>query len=205
MSQQGVTRRRLWIAAVTMVAAGLASLAGALSQPAQVPPNRPEMSQVFTPARSTVGQAVRDFFGVRPDAVQPIAFPHSVHIANRLGCLDYCHASAAAGPVAGLPSVRTCLICHRTVATDRPEVQKVVAYEERGEDIAWQRVYGYPPSAHVKFNHAPHVRRDVKCGVCHGDVAQQREAQRSKRLTMGFCVGCHRANQAPTDCTACHF
>src|SRR5205807_1849004 len=67
-------------------------------------------ASVFTPAHRTAAGAVRDFFGVRPSAEQPIPFPHSIHIAKGLTCTDYCHESAAKGPLAGLPSVKTCMI-----------------------------------------------------------------------------------------------
>ena len=81
---------------------------------------RPADASVFTPAHRTTAAAVRDFFGVRPTAEQPIAFPHAVHISKGLTCTDYCHESATKGPIAGLPSVKTCMICHDAIATDRP-------------------------------------------------------------------------------------
>ena len=67
------------------------------------------------------------------------------------------------------------------------------------------RVYGYTREAHVKFNHAPHIRAKVECSTCHGNIGQQTVAQRNVDLNLGFCVTCHRENNAPTDCLACHF
>ena len=61
-------------------------------------------------------------------------------------------------------------------------------------------MYGYTQQAHVKFNHAPHIRAKVECSTCHGNIAQQTVAQRNVDLTMGFCVNCHREKKAPTDC-----
>ncbi len=201
-----------WVAAATLAVVYVASATGPFAQSPSQPGRSSarwseslESPAVFTPAHRSVVDAIRDFLGVRQAVVQPIAFPHNVHIANRLGCTDYCHASVAVGPIAGLPSVKTCMICHGTIAIDRPEVQKAAAYRERGEDIAWQRVYGYSRSAHVRFNHAPHVRARVQCVACHGDVAKQTVATRSVDLTMGFCVSCHRQKDAPTDCLTCHF
>jgi Cytochrome c7 and related cytochrome c len=162
-------------------------------------------TSVFTPAHRTASGAVRDFFGVRPTAIQPIAFPHAVHIAKGLTCTDYCHEHVTKGPVAGLPSVKTCMICHDAIATDRPLIQQLADYQKRGVDISWQRVYGYPAESHVRFNHAPHVRAGVECSTCHGDVAQQTVAERVVDLNMGFCVSCHRTRQASNDCLTCHF
>ncbi len=163
-------------------------------------------SPVFTPERPTLRDAVRDFFGIRPEPEQqPIAFTHKVHAENRIDCTSYCHTGAGVGPVAGIPGVKQCLICHRTIATDRPEIQKIAAYEERGEDIPWQRVYGFSAPAHVKFHHAPHIRAGVDCSTCHGDVEQMTVAVRAVDLTMGFCVDCHRQRGASVECVACHY
>ena len=166
---------------------------------------RPADASVFTPAHRTTAAAVRDFFGAHPNAEQPIPFPHAVHIAKGLTCTDYCHESASKGPIAGLPSVKTCMICHDAIATDRPIIQQLADYQKRGVDISWQRVYGYTAEAHVRFNHAPHLRANVNCATCHGNVAQQTVAQRVIDLNMGFCVTCHRAKQASNDCLTCHF
>ena len=162
-------------------------------------------SAVFTPAHRTAADAARDFLGVRPKVEQPIAFPHSVHVAKGLKCTEYCHASATKGPVAGLPSVETCMICHSAIATDRPLIQKITALEAQHLDLSWQRVYGYSAQAHVHFNHAPHLRAQVDCATCHGNVAAQTTAQRVVDMNMGFCVNCHKTKHAPNDCLTCHF
>jgi len=160
---------------------------------------------VFTTARPSFGAALNDFLDRRPDPVQPIEFPHNVHVGKQIACTEYCHESVTSGPVAGLPSVRTCMICHNAIATDRPRIKQITAMREKGIDLAWQRVYGYTTQAHVKFNHAPHIRAKVECSTCHGNIGQQTVAQRNVDLNMGFCVTCHRENKAPTDCLTCHF
>jgi hypothetical protein len=168
-------------------------------------PSPQASSAVFTTARPTVSQAARDFFGIRPEPTQPIAFPHKKHIEKGLTCTDYCHESVTKGPVAGLPGVKTCMICHDAIATDRPLVQQVANYQKTGLDIPWQRVYGYTREAHVRFNHAPHIRANVDCATCHGNVAEQTVAERSVDMSMGFCVNCHRQKNAPNDCLTCHY
>jgi hypothetical protein len=161
-------------------------------------------AKVFTPAHRTVGDATRDFFAMRPAAVQPIPFPHKTHIAKKAVCAD-CHESADKGPAAGIPSVKTCMICHSQIATDRPLIKQVTSYSEKGIEIPWQRVYGFTREAHVRFNHAPHIRASVDCSTCHGDVATQTVAERSVDHSMNFCVNCHKAKQASNDCLTCHF
>jgi len=101
--------------------------------------------------------------------------------------------------------VRTCMSCHRTVATNRPRIRQITQMREEGRDFAWKRVFGYPAQSHVRFNHAPHIRAKVECSTCHGNIATQRTAQRNVDMTMGFCVNCHRERKAPDDCLTCHF
>lgn len=183
----------------------LGGYAGALACTMVEAPPPADPAEVFTPARSGVAAATRDFFGLRPAAVQPFEFPHDVHAAQGLTCTDYCHESATKAAVAGLPGVKTCMICHVAIATDRPRIQELAALEASGRDLAWQRVYGYTNEAHVRFDHAPHVRAKVECATCHGPIAQQTVATRTVDLTMGFCVTCHAERQAPNDCLTCHY
>jgi hypothetical protein len=149
--------------------------------------------------------AVREFFGIRPKPVQPIQFTHKVHLTTAgLQCV-YCHVGVDHGPDAAIPDVNFCMTCHIAIATERPEIKKLTAYQARGEDIPWQRVYGFEPSAHVKFNHAPHIRAGVDCATCHGDMTKQTVAERAVNHTMGFCITCHEEKKAPIDCVTCHF
>jgi len=158
----------------------------------------------FTPAHPTVADAVKDFWGWRGTPIQPIAFPHNKHIANGIAC-TVCHTGVNQGPVAGIPSDKLCMRCHEFLASDRAEVKKVAAYFNSGLDVPWQRVYGFSPSAHVKFNHAPHIRAGVDCSRCHGDLSKMTVAVRAFEINMAFCLRCHRAQQASTDCITCHF
>jgi hypothetical protein len=162
-------------------------------------------STVFTPARPSIRAAVGEHFGVRSTPIQPIEFPHVTHVEKGIACTEYCHETVTKGPEAGLPSVNTCLICHASIATDRPLIQQITAMQEKGIDLAWQRVYRFSERAHVRFNHAPHIRANVECSTCHGDIAHQTVAQRNVNLHMGDCVTCHRERNAPNDCLVCHF
>jgi len=125
-------------------------------------------AKVFTPAHRTLGEAARNFFAIRPAAVQPIPFPHKTHIDKKAVCAD-CHESADKGPIAGIPSVKTCMICHDSIATDRARIMKITnEYYKKGVDLPWQRVYGFTPEVHVRFNHAPHIRNGVRLAARAG-------------------------------------
>jgi hypothetical protein len=167
----------------------------------------PPSPNVVTTAHSTNMAAVRDFFGMRASAEQPIPFPHKTHIEKAmLKCTETCHESVEKGPVAGIPSVKTCMICHDSIATDRPLIMKITNdYYKKNIDLPWQRVYGFTPESHVRFDHAPHIRAKVECTNCHGNVAQMTVAERKVDHSMGFCVDCHREKKASNDCLTCHF
>ena len=161
--------------------------------------------EVFSTAHVSVGEAAQHFFGIRPDPIQPIAFVHKAHAeAAELQCTD-CHLTVGRGPRAGIPDIRTCWSCHQQVLPDHPEIRKIRAYRDRGEDIPWQRVYGWTDEAHVRFNHAPHIRAQVECSTCHGDVARMAVAERVVTHTMGFCVSCHDQRKVSNDCQTCHY
>lgn len=171
---------------------------------AGAPPLPGQIGGVFTTARPTFGAAVDDFLNRRPAAEQPIEFPHDVHVGKEIAC-EVCHEGVDKGPVAGLPSVRTCMICHEAIATDRPRIQQITALRDKGLDLAWARVYGFAAEDHVRFNHAPHIRAKVECAVCHGNVGAMTVAEPVVEHTMGFCVNCHNARNASVDCLTCHF
>jgi Cytochrome c7 and related cytochrome c len=191
----------LWIAVAVVL--GWALVRSGL--PAQDQASAPaQSSPVFTPAHRNFREAFNEFFSRHAQPVQPIAFTHKIHLANGLQCTN-CHVGVDKGPDARIPSVNFCMTCHQVIATDKPEIQKMAAYLKRGEDIPWQRVYDYPPAAHVKFNHAPHIRAGVDCATCHGDMRQRTVAVRTVNMTMGFCVDCHKLKKASIDCTTCHF
>jgi len=175
----------------------------------------------------------------RPDAVgeivtvpaaprQPIFFSHLIHVGSfRIDC-QYCHADARRSEFAGLPSVERCMGCHKIIgAQDNPEIRKIHGYWERGEAIPWVRVFKVPEFTY--FPHKAHVRAGLPCQDCHGPVERMRVVgartgptlandllrlvglrPSPPPLSMGWCVDCHRAQnatrgtRAPLDCVTCH-
>lgn len=137
-------------------------------------------------------------------AEQPIAFPHNTHMKMGLECID-CHTGADTRAKAGIPSVAKCMLCHAKFAKEKPEVKKVADYANKKIEIPWERVYGFNASAHVKFRHQPHYQAKVACATCHGDLTKATVAVRTVNHNMGTCLTCHRQNNAPEDCAACHY
>ena len=87
--------------------------------------------------------------------------------------------------------------------------------------VAWTRVHNLP--SYVAFSHERHVARGVACQACHGPVETMERIRQDATLSMGWCIECHRANEAnatgvalppvaqraephvSTDCAACHY
>ena len=144
---------------------------------------------------------------------QPIDFQHTLHAGTREIDCNYCHRGAEKGNHAGVPSVTECWQCHQGLVKNgsdgnpviqHPEVQKLIKdYVEENRDIEWFKNYDLPE--HVKFAHRSHINAGLTCADCHGDVARMKEVKLNQKVTMGWCVGCHRQKNAPTDCTTCHY
>jgi len=148
--------------------------------------------------------AVRRSAGAKAYAPeQPIAFSHVVHAGDdKLSC-EFCHSTARRASFAGIAPVERCMGCHRYVIPENPEVVKLRRFWDAEEQIPWVKVYTLPRFVH--FNHEAHMRAQVPCGTCHGTVQQMERVERVTDLTMGWCVGCHRARRASDDCLVCHY
>jgi mono/diheme cytochrome c family protein len=159
---------------------------------------------------------------------QPIFFSHLIHAGSFQIACQYCHTGARRSPSAGLPSVERCMGCHKIIgAQDNPEIAKIHEYWRRREPIPWARVFVLPEFTY--FPHQAHIRAGLACQSCHGPIERLREVgartgrtaandllnlvglrPSSPPLTMGWCVECHRAQnatkgmRAPLDCIACH-
>jgi hypothetical protein len=135
---------------------------------------------------------------------QPIAFSHEVHVGKlNLECL-FCHDTADKSAFASVPPVSRCMECHVAVKTESPEIQKLTKYWNDKEPIPWNRVHRIRIRNHVYFSHERHIKADVKCEECHGQLKAMAKVRAVSSLKMGWCVSCHESKQAPTDCTICH-
>jgi hypothetical protein len=147
-----------------------------------------------------------------PDAEQPIAFAHKVHVAEEeMPCTD-CHEGAEEADHAALPLVEDCEDCHEEAIGESPEEAELVRLVEQGLPIPWKRVHRLEED--VRFSHRRHVvAGQILCERCHGDVSE-RELPFSRpfvsfngELGMERCVGCHLESgnpRASIDCLLCH-
>jgi len=151
--------------------------------------------------------------------IQPIAFSHAVHAGdNKIDC-QYCHSSAKNSKTSGIPSVNVCMNCHKTISEYKgelfgghskadldKEIQKIydavgwdkenVKYTEgyQQKPIEWVRIHNLADFAY--FNHSQHVTvAGVTCQKCHGPVETMEEVKQFSKLTMGWCIECHKTTE----------
>jgi hypothetical protein len=133
---------------------------------------------------------------------QPIPFSHRLHTnVKGISCF-VCHGGATQGARAGVPPLQTCMLCHKRVIVTHPEIRKLRALYDAGTPVEWNKVYDV--AEYVYFNHEMHIRRQVDCGTCHGNVKEMDRLHEAHELNMGFCVQCHRDNNISHDCFVCH-
>jgi hypothetical protein len=139
---------------------------------------------------------------------QPIKFSHQLHAGKHKIDCQYCHTSAAKGKASGIPSLNTCMNCHKAVVTGptygKEEIAKIYqavgwdpekkVYSGTPKPVEWVRIHNLPD--HVYFNHSQHVvAGKVECQTCHGPVQTMSEVYQFAPLSMGWCVNCHRQTE----------
>lgn len=206
------------IIASTIAVLGLlvaAALIGTRGRPARLlPPLRRGLGAlaenrrpvVFLAAGTALGATFAYLLYVYPTAAmgpaQPIAFSHRVHAGVKQIDCRFCHPYAGRSTYPGVPPVEKCLFCHEHIIANHPEIRKEHRYFNTNTPTPWRKVNFLPE--HVMFNHEPHIRKDVECAACHGQV-EKRDRLKGRAFEMGFCLECHRRKEANLDCwLACH-
>ena len=134
---------------------------------------------------------------------QPIAFSHKVHATDyKLNC-RFCHSSANKSQYANLPPVEKCMMCHRSIAIDKPEVKKIAQYWNGKKPIPWNKVIDVPN--HVYFPHRKMVNAGIPCLTCHPGMDRAGTAVQKLEFGMGMCMECHRKRNVTIDCWKCHY
>ena len=148
--------------------------------------------------------------------VQPIHYSHKIHAGdNKIDC-NYCHSSARKSKVSGIPPLNVCMNCHKNISeyTGEEDLEKgytkefydgeiAKLYDAVGWDdadqsytgiqkpVKWIRIHNLPDF--VYFNHSQHVTvAGVDCQKCHGPVEEMEVMEQYSKLTMGWCIDCHR-------------
>jgi len=136
-------------------------------------------------------------YGVTPEAIrigyqpdQPVPYSHALH-AGRLGIdCRYCHTTVETAAFAAVPPTQTCMNCHAKVRVASAKLLLVRESYATGLPVPWVKVHDLPGFAY--FNHSAHVTRGVGCVECHGRVDTMEVVTQVHRLSMGWCLDCHR-------------
>jgi len=121
---------------------------------------------------------------------QPIPYSHALH-AGELGIdCRYCHTTVETAGFAAVPPTQTCMNCHKQIRGESPKLTVVRASLATGMPVEWIRVHDLP--AYAYFNHSAHVLRGIGCVSCHGRVDTMAVVSQVERLSMGWCLECHR-------------
>lgn len=139
--------------------------------------------------------------GYHPD--QPIDFNHKLHAGERKIDCQFCHTGARRSSSAVIPPVNNCMGCHKIIATDKEPIKWLTEKYKNNEPIEWVKVHDLPD--HVRFSHKPHALAEISCQTCHGPVETMGTAEQWAPLQMGWCLDCHKENNASISCSTCHY
>jgi hypothetical protein len=133
---------------------------------------------------------------------QPIYFSHRVHANVKGISCRFCHPFVEQSTNPGIPAVGKCLFCHSYIVTKHPQIVNLRSYFDTKTPIPWVKLMYIPD--HCKFNHQPHIKKQIDCTECHGEVKKMDRIYPID-YKMGFCIECHKARNAQLDCwLACH-
>ena len=194
---------------VTGGASSLFTIAAASEEKKQDPLENDEYAGLWREGKAVFSDVKPlDFFipdqyarGYKPE--QPVNYSHIVHVQkNQIEC-QYCHSGVNKSSYATVPSLETCMGCHKQVKTGSEQIKKLAEKWKEEKPVEWVPVNNLPE--HAQFNHQRHVKAGVGCQLCHGQVQNQKVVERVSSLKMGFCVSCHREHGASIDCGVCHY
>jgi len=138
------------------------------------------ITAVFNPKTSAIGYA--------PD--QPVPYNHAQHVGLLGMDCRYCHTTVETSAQASIPPAETCMNCHARVFTESPKLLPIREAVASGRPVRWARVHDLPDFAY--FDHSAHVNAGVGCVSCHGRVDKMEVVSQQKKLTMSWCLECHR-------------
>lgn len=134
----------------------------------------------FHPRNSAIGYA--------PE--QPVPYSHALHVGELgLDC-RYCHTTVERAAHANIPAAEVCLNCHKSVFTESAKLLPVREAFATGKAIPWVKVHDLADFAY--FDHSAHVNAGVGCVTCHGRVDRMEVVSQQAKLTMSWCLDCHR-------------
>src|ERR1700760_714898 len=103
------------------------------------------MTYYFTPKYTRVGY----------QPVQPVPFPHNIHV-DQLGMdCRYCHSFVEVAAHSNVPTTQVCMNCHGQIQKDNPKLAPIRDSWLTGKPVEWVQIHKTPDF--VYFNHSAHV------------------------------------------------
>ena len=131
------------------------------------------------------------YFLVGYQPIQPVPFPHDLHVTQLGMDCRYCHSFVEVAAHSNVPTTQVCMNCHSAVQKDNPKLAPLHESWRTGQPVEWVQVHKTPD--YVYFNHAAHVNRGVSCVSCHGRVDKMDVVYHAESHSMSWCLDCHRA------------
>lgn len=122
--------------------------------------------------------------------LQPVPFPHDVHVAQLGMDCRYCHSFVEVAAHSNVPTTQVCMNCHQQIQKENPKLKPLFDSWMTGKSVEWVQIHKTPD--YVYFNHSAHVNRGVSCVSCHGRVDKMAVVHHDQPLSMAWCLDCHR-------------
>ena len=122
--------------------------------------------------------------------IQPVPFPHDIHVTQLGMDCRYCHSFVEVAAQSNVPNTQTCMNCHSQVQKDNPKLEPVRESWKTGKPIEWVWLHRTPD--YVFYDHSAHVNRGISCFSCHSDVNHMSAVSIAKPHSMAWCLECHR-------------
>lgn len=185
------------IARGTPEATGQEAREAAAEQGSQELPVQIEKIKERNPTGQTAEEAILAHEMATEGPEQPIPFSHRFHSQELNMQCEYCHGGSETSAIAVIPAVDLCMGCHRIVGANLEPIQRLRGYYDQGEPVPWERVYKVPEF--VQFPHRAHIRSQIECEECHGQVEEMDRVYKYASLKMGWCLDCHWEAGEDTD------
>ena len=131
-----------------------------------------------------------DYMRVGYQPVQPVPFPHDIHVTQLGMDCRYCHSFVEVSSHSNIPTTQTCMNCHTQIQATNPKLAAVRDSWQTGQPVNWVKIHQVPDFAY--FNHSGHVNRGISCVSCHGQVNHMEVVYQHEPQSMGWCLNCHR-------------
>lgn len=134
-------------------------------------------------------------------------FSHQQH--QKVKKCASCHPGASKGEEAGMPALKTCMICHKSIDSSEPPERQVGSLFEDGH---YQAAKVTALSDEIIFSHESHtVDHDLACADCHQGIMERKTITSADRVGKQDCLACH-AERGKTEqtvagvdnCALCH-